>query len=155
LCGNAAQFQGDERDVVFLSMVDTAERGPLSLRDRQLFKQRFNVAASRARDQMWLVHSLNAQTDLKPDDIRRQLIEHAEDPSRLMRVLEEKNKRTESVFEREVLKRLVQAGYRVIPQWRVGAYRIDLVVEGSDKRIAVECDGDRYHPLDKLPDDME
>jgi very-short-patch-repair endonuclease len=155
LCGNAAQFQGDERDVVFLSMVDTAERGPLSLRDRQLFKQRFNVAASRARDQMWLVHSLNAQTDLKPDDLRRQLIEHVEDPSHLMRALEEKSKRTESVFEREVLKRLVRAGYRVTPQWRVGAYRIDLVVEANEKRMAVECDGDRYHPLDKLGDDME
>src|SRR5207245_2669461 len=50
LCGNAAQFQGDERDVVFLSMVDTAERGPLPLRDQQMFKQRFNVAASSARD---------------------------------------------------------------------------------------------------------
>jgi very-short-patch-repair endonuclease/DNA polymerase III delta prime subunit len=155
LCGNAAQFQGDERDVVFLSMVDTAERGPLSLRDRQLFKQRFNVAASRARDQMWLVHSLNAQTDLKADDLRRQLIEHVEDPSHLMRVLEEKTKRTESIFEREVLKRLVLAGYRVTPQWRVGAYRIDLVVEANDKRLAVECDGDRYHPLDKLGEDME
>src|SRR6266478_2541308 len=52
LCGNAAQFQGDERDVVFISLVDTAERGSLSLRDQELFKQRFNVAASRARDQM-------------------------------------------------------------------------------------------------------
>ena len=155
LCGNAAQFQGDERDVVFLSMVDTAEHGSLSLRDRQLFKQRFNVAASRARDQMWLVYSLNAQTDLKADDLRRQLIEHVEDPAHLMRVLEEKSKRAESAFEREVLKRLVLAGYRVTPQWRVGAYRIDLVVEANDKRLAVECDGDRYHPLEKLGEDME
>jgi very-short-patch-repair endonuclease len=154
LCGNAAQFQGDERDVVFLSMVDTAERGPLSLRDRQLFKQRFNVASSRARDQMWLVHSLDTKRDLKADDLRRQLIEHAEDPSHLMRVLEEKSKRAESVFEREVLKRLVLAGYKVTPQWRVGAYRIDLVVEANDKRLAVECDGDRYHPVDKLGEDM-
>src|SRR5580704_1500802 len=72
-----------------------------------------------------------------------------------MRALEEKSKRTESVFEREVLKRLVRAGYRVTPQWRVGAYRIDLVVEANEKRMAVECDGDRYHPLDKLGDDME
>jgi very-short-patch-repair endonuclease len=155
LCGNAAQFQGDERDVVFLLMVDTAERGPLSLRDRQLFKQRFNVAASRARDQMWLVHSLNPQTDLKADDLRRQLIEHVEDPSHLMRILDEKSKRTESIFERDVLKRLVLAGYRVTPQWRVGAYRIDLVVEANGKRLAVECDGDRYHPVDKLGEDME
>ena len=155
LCGNAAQFQGDERDVIFVSLVDTAQRGPLSLRDQELFKQRFNVAASRARDQMWIVHSLNPQNDLKADDLRRQLIEHAEDPSRLMRALEEKENRTQSPFEREVMKRLLAAGYRVAPQWRVGAFRIDLVVEGDGRRLAIECDGDRYHPLEKLPEDMD
>jgi very-short-patch-repair endonuclease len=155
LCGNAAQFQGDERDVIFISLVDTAQRGPLSLRDQELFKQRFNVAASRARDQMWIVHSLNPQNDLKADDLRRQLIEHAEDPSRLMRALEEKENRTQSPFEREVMKRLLATGYRVVPQWRVGAFRIDLVVEGDARRLAIECDGDRYLPLEKLPEDMD
>jgi very-short-patch-repair endonuclease len=155
LCGNAAQFQGDERDVIFISLVDTAQRGPLSLRDQELFKQRFNVAASRARDQMWVVHSLNPHNDLKADDLRRQLIEHAQDPSRLMRALEEKEKRSQSVFEREVMKRLIAAGYSVAPQWRVGSFRIDLVVEGDGKRLAIECDGDRYHPLEKLSDDMD
>jgi very-short-patch-repair endonuclease len=155
LCGNAAQFQGDERDVVFVSLVDTAERGALSLRDQELFKQRFNVAASRARDQMWIVHSLNPHDDLKADDLRRQLIEHAEDPSRLMRGLDEKEKRTQSGFEREVMKRLVNAGYHVTPNWRIGTFRIDLVVEGDGKRLAIECDGDRYYPIEKLPQDME
>jgi very-short-patch-repair endonuclease len=155
LCGNAAQFQGDERDVIFISLVDTAQRGPLSLRDQELFKQRFNVAASRARDQMWIVHSLSPHNDLKADDLRRQLIEHAEDPSRLMRALEEKENRTQSPFEREVMKRLLAAGYRVAPQWRVGAFRIDLVVEGNDRRLAIECDGDRYHPLEKLQEDLD
>src|SRR5712691_11786826 len=155
LCGNAAQFQGDERDVIFISLVDTAQRGPLSLRDQELFKQRFNVAASRARDQMWIVHSLSPRDDLKPDDLRRQLIEHAQDPSRLMRALEEKEKRTQSTFEREVMTRLATAGYRVAPQWRIGAFRIDLVVEGDGRRLAIECDGDRYHPLEKLPEDLD
>ena len=155
LCGNAAQFQGDERDVIFISLVDTAQRGPLSLRDQELFKQRFNVAASRARDQMWIVHSLSPNNDLKADDLRRQLIEHAQDPSRLMRALDEKEKRTQSAFEREVMKRLSAAGYHVAPQWRVGAFRIDLVVEGDGRRLAIECDGDRYHPLEKLPEDMD
>ncbi len=155
LCGNAAQFQGDERDVIFISLVDTAQRGPLSLRDQELFKQRFNVAASRARDQMWVVHSLSPQSDLKADDLRRQLIEHAQDPARLMRALEEKEKRTQSPFEREVMKRLTSAGYRVTPHWRIGAFRIDMVVEGGGRRLAIECDGDRYHPLEKLPEDME
>src|SRR5713101_2758467 len=146
LCGNAAQFQGDERDVIFVSLVDTAQRGPLSLRDQELFKQRFNVAASRARDQMWIVHSLTPNNDLKADDLRRQLIEHAQDPSRLMRALDEKEKRSQSAFEREVMKRLSAAGYCVAPQWRVGAFRIDLVVEGDGRRLAIECDGDRYQP---------
>ena len=155
LCGNAAQFQGDERDVVFISLVDTAERGSLSLRDQERFKQRFNVAASRARDQMWIVHSLNPHNDLKADDLRRQLIEHAEDPARLMRALEEKEKRPQSSFEREVMKRLAAAGYRVTPHWRIGTFRIDLVVEGDGKRLAIECDGDRYYPLEKLPEAMD
>ncbi len=85
----------------------------------------------------------------------RQLIEHAEDPARLMRALEEKEKRTQSNFEREVMKRLAAAGYRVTPHWKLGTFRIDLVVEGDGKRLAIECDGDRYHPLEKLPEDMD
>ena len=36
LCGNAAQFQGDERDLVFISLVDTAERGALFARSGTL-----------------------------------------------------------------------------------------------------------------------
>jgi very-short-patch-repair endonuclease len=155
LCGTPAQFQGDERDAVFLSVVDTPTGHPLPFRDQQMFKQRYNVAASRARDQMWVVHSLNVQTDLRSGDLRRRLIEHAQDPQALLRLLEDKEKRTESPFEREVLKRLLLAGYRVIPQWKVGSRRIDLVVESNGRRLAVECDGDRYHPLEKLGDDME
>lgn len=155
VCGNAAQFQGDERDVMFLSVVDGPQGGPLRLRDAPMYKKRFNVAASRARDQMWVVHSLSPEIDLKAGDLRRRLIQHAEDPAALMRSLERVERQTESEFERLVLRRLVAAGYRVIPQWKVGYYRIDMVVEGGGKRLAIECDGDRYHPLDTLQDDLE
>ena len=79
LCGNASHFQGDERDVMFLSMVDSNEGdGPLRLSGEgvdQSTKQRYNVAASRARDQLWVVHSLDYSKDLKPGDIRRDLLE--------------------------------------------------------------------------------
>lgn len=155
LCGNSAQFQGDERDVMFLSVVDSAREGPLSLRQDQVFKQRFNVAASRARDQMWVVHSLNPSTDLKPADLRLRLIRHAEDPQALLRLLDKTESRVESELERRVARRLVEKGYRVTPQKKVGYYRIDLVVEAQGKCLAVECDGDRYHPLEKLAEDME
>jgi len=142
LCGTAAQFQGDERDVVFISMVDSPEEGPLRMRQEDLYRQRFNVAASRAKDQLWVVHSLDPRRDLQPGDLRRRLIEHAENPGGLLQQELAKEKRTESEFERRVLKRLLGAGFRVKPQWVVGHYRIDLVVESGSGRLAVECDGE-------------
>ncbi len=56
ICGNAYSFQGDERDIMFLSMVaaPNATIGTLTMSSDE---RRFNVAASRARDQMWLFHS--------------------------------------------------------------------------------------------------
>jgi len=155
LCGTSAQFQGDERDVVFVSVVDAPAGGALHFRDQQMFKQRYNVAASRARDQMWVVHSLDPQTDLQPGDLRRRLIEHAQAPELLTRTLDDQERRVQSALERDVMKRLVQAGYHVIRRWKVGSRSIDLVVEGNGKRLAVECDGDRDLPLEKVRDDME
>ena len=55
LCGNASQFQGDERDIILLSIVSSSSEGPLVLRQREDAKKVFNVAASRARDQLWVV----------------------------------------------------------------------------------------------------
>lgn len=159
LCGNAAQFQGDERDVIFLSIVDgPPQDGNLPLRDsgqRDIYKKRYNVAASRVRDQLWVVHSVDPEAHLKTGDLRRRLIEHARDPRALMRALEAQGQRTESVFEQLVLEQLVTNGYRVKTQWPVGAYRIDLVVEGTSKRLAVECDGERWHNPDQLLRDLE
>lgn len=157
-CGNSAQFQGDERDVMFLSVVDapTAD-GPLTLRGdgaNGMFKKRFNVASSRACDQMWVVHSLDEENDLKQGDLRKRLIGHAKDPRALSRNINARSQITESEFERLVLHALVTKGFRVTPQWSVGAYRIDMVVEGNGRRLAIECDGDRWHPEEQIADDM-
>ena len=155
LCGTSAQFQGDERDVVFLSVVDAPTGGVLYFRDQQMFKQRFNVAASRARDQMWVVHSLDPQSDLQPGDLRRRLIEHAQAPELLTQIPGNKERRVQSTLEREVIKHLVQAGYHVIPRWKLGSRNIDLVVEGNGMRLAIECDGDRELSLEELREDMD
>ena len=154
LCGNAAQFQGDERDVIFLSMVDSPTgNGPLRLvGSRKNIVQRYNVAASRAKDQMWVVHSLDPPNDLKPDDIRFKLLKTAEQS-----VEDEYAKlvtKAESVFEQKVMEHLVRAGYRVQPQLPIGAYRVDMVVIGQSCRVAVECDGDAYHPPEQLEADI-
>lgn len=158
ICGNPAHLQGDERDIIFLSMVYGPSADPpykiLGFGYNDMYKKRYNVAVSRARDQLWVVYSLDPQVDLKPGDLRRNLIEYAADPQAVIREMEQAESKTESPFEKEVLKRLNSAGYKVIPQWEVGAYRIDLVVEGGGRRLAIECDGDRHHPPEKIPEDM-
>ena len=61
----------------------------------------------------------------------------------------------ESNFERDLLQKLLERGYRA--QGQVGSigYRIDMVVEGADRRrLAVECDGDRYHGPEQWRQDM-
>ena len=45
-------------------------------------------------------------------------------------------------------------GYNVTPQVKVGPFSIDLVIEGDqDRRLAVELDGDKYHPAEKWMED--
>ena len=154
-CGDARTFQGRERDVMFLSMVSAPNDvgAPLS---REAFAQRFNVAASRARDRMYLVRSVELTDLSEADRLRRGLIAH------FARPFEEQppeagaaRELCESPLEREVYDWLSERGYRVRPQVRVGNYRIDLVVEGAGHaRLAVECDGDKYHGPEKWAADV-
>jgi very-short-patch-repair endonuclease len=83
------------------------------------------------------------------------LLAHAHDPGALLREMEVQGNRADSPFEKQVMQRLVAAGYRVRSQWPVGAYRIDLVVEGLNKKLAVECDGEKWHTPEQLQGDLE
>ena len=155
--GDAYHFQGDERDVIFLSMVDSGkDDGPLSLQQRTEIQQRYNVAASRPKDQLWIIHSLDYVNDLKHDDIRRKLLEYAENPQEFITKSQQIQQKSDSPFEAEVCTSLVASGYHCIQQYPVGAYRIDIVVQYKNKKIAIECDGERYHCTDEqIFNDME
>ena len=108
LCGNSANFQGDERDVIFLSLVDSKDignPGPLHLQNYGVddsTRKRYNVAVSRARDQLWVVHSLDAANDLKPGDIRKKLLDYATNPHALEIAHESGSAASESPFEKAV-----------------------------------------------------
>lgn len=153
-CGDALTFQGKERNIIFLSMVATPNNIKADTRDASA--QRFNVAASRARDRMYLVRSVELDDLSQADRLRRTLIEHFNSPF-AQDEISVKNRRElcESGFEFEIYDLLTERGYRVTPQVKVGNYRLDMVVEGhNDARLAIECDGDRYHDASKWEDDM-
>ncbi|WP_245548540.1 AAA domain-containing protein [Gordonia namibiensis] len=159
--GTPPDFQGDERDVIFLSLVVAPDQNFQSL-TRTEFEQRFNVGASRAKDQMWLFHSVTLDR-LRTGDLRKSLLEHM--TSRTVATTEPvpenvpndvRDPRFDSLFEQRVFNEIVARGYHVNPQIPVNNRRIDLVVTGSASRLAVECDGDAFHTTpEQLREDLE
>lgn len=151
LCGTPATFQGDERDVIFMTMVDSPESG-LRAVTKDSDKRRFNVGVSRAKDQLWVFHSFQ-ESDLKNNCFRQRLLNYCRNPHR---VFEEGSiDDCETEFERNVYTDISSKGYKVVPQVNVAGKRIDLVIEGMRARLAVECDGDEWHGPDRWDEDME
>lgn len=151
--GDPYTFQGDERDVVLISMVVAAADGDFGAFTKRDFHRRINVAASRARDQMWLFHSAGLG-DLHPDDARALLLAHALRPAPADGGADPED-RCENDVERAVLRRLHERGLRPVPQFRLGSYRIDFVLTAPDgRRLAIECDGDRYPGADAFAADL-
>lgn len=151
-CGDASNFQGKEKDIIFLSMVVGNGQGVAMTKLEN--EQRFNVALSRARDRMYLYRSIE-ETDLKNvNDLKLKVIQHFKSPMpNMYENISDGLELCDSEFERDVYKRLDDLGYKVRPQVSVGAYSIDLVVEDNDKRLAIELDGDRYHTAENWLDD--
>lgn len=151
--GDAATFQGDERDIIILSMVvganDTKKYSALTA---DMYKQRFNVAVSRAKNKLILVHSIKLENIANPNCMRYKLLEFFNSGQ-----IEDKKKRDkmffDSKFEESVYNALTNKGYIITPQVKIGPYKIDLVVEGSNQRLGIECDGDKYHPPSKWFED--
>ena len=150
VCGDAYAFQGDERDIMFLSMV-AAPNERIGALVRESDKRRFNVAASRAKDQLVLFHTATLN-ELHPECMRYKLLEYCLNPTRQYQEVD--LSRCESQFEREVCQAIASRGYKVIPQYRVAEYRIDLVVEGVTSQLAVECDGDEWHGIEQYEQDV-
>jgi very-short-patch-repair endonuclease len=158
--GTPPEFQGDERDVMLLSMVVVEPRRALTRAEEQ---RRFNVAASRARDQMWLFTSV-PRGRLTRDDLRFSLLSYMENPPPFLGEspsaeevpADERRPPFESLFEQRVFLAIRRRGYHVIPQFKVSGRRIDLVVSGGSGRLAVECDGRVAHSTpDQVRGDME
>ena len=168
ICGNSPSLQGDERDIIFLSMVAAPNARFTSLPvpepgETNKYAQRFNVAASRAKDQLWLFHSLTVN-HLGSNCLRGRLLEHFQNPDagidriqglnieELRLKAHQADRKTESAprpfdswFEVDVALQIAGRGYNVVPQYPFAGRRIDLVIQGSTAQLAVECDGDYWH----------
>ncbi|MFH1141980.1 MAG: AAA domain-containing protein [Chloroflexota bacterium] len=171
VCGDPYAFQGDERDVMLLSLVVAPTDRIVSF--GKVYEQRFNVAASRAKDQEWLFHSVTLGDLLNKESLHYKLLHYCLNPhvepttmngldiQKLKSQAARRDRRKgnqpqpfDSWFEVDVFLRIVERGYRAIPQFEIAGKFIDIVVEGMQGKLAVECDGDIHHGAEQYEADM-
>ncbi len=155
---NLETIQGDERDVIFLSIgygKDTSGRlhrnfGPLNHEGGQ---RRLNVLTTRARERCVVFSNFRASDlQLNADapfgaKALKVFLDYAE--KRNLRPVMPIGGDTDSLFEDAVREFLTSHGYTVNTQVGCVGYRIDLAVVNPDAPgrylLGIECDGARYH----------
>ncbi|WP_026882420.1 AAA domain-containing protein [Clostridium akagii] len=137
ICGDAYSFQGDERDIIFLSMV-VGDNVKFTALTRDVDIRRFNVAVSRAKNQIWLFSSINTES-LNPDCVRTKLLRYFMDP-KFHSIKEEQEIRVfESAFHKDVYKIIMKKGYKITMPEGLRHYNVDFVVQGNKNKIAIVC----------------
>jgi very-short-patch-repair endonuclease len=163
---NLENIQGDERDVILLSVTYArAEDGVL----RHNFGpingangyRRLNVLVTRARERLVVFSSMRgdeidpAKVQGKGAQLLRDFLVYAERGLLVSARLDAMAK-AESPFEREVLAQLESRGLVVKPQVGVGPYRVDIGVLDRDLPgrfiCGIECDGAAYHQSETARD---
>jgi very-short-patch-repair endonuclease len=159
---NLENVQGDERDVIFLSIgYGPDEDGRVAMRfgplNRAGGERRLNVAVTRARLEMTVISSMRShdidlsRTSSVGAKLLRDYLNFAERGisalgSQGTEVGEDDH---DSPFEKGVAESLKQRGLEVRRQIGCSGYRIDLAVmdpENPDRFVlAIECDGATYH----------
>ena len=156
---NLENVQGDERDHIVLSIGYGPTVGSNAVPNRfgpinsDGGQRRLNVAVTRARRSMTVVHSLRP-TDIVSTtpgaQLLRRYLEYAQDPVRAFEreIILTQDAEPESPFEEAVRRALEARGHQVDSQVGVSGYRIDLGIrspDGATYDLGVECDGYTYH----------
>lgn len=156
---NLENVQGDERDVIIISMTYgpevaggiTYQRfGPIN---SDVGWRRLNVLLTRSKKRMEVVSSMGSG-DIRSDSNSklgvqslRSLLEYCE--SGHLKSTVHTGRQPDSAFEMAVIRKLAAAGYQAEPQVGTAGFFIDLAVRNPDKPgeflMGIECDGATYH----------
>jgi len=158
---NLENVQGDERDVIILSMGYAKNEagkflknfGPLTKAGGE---RRLNVAVTRAREAIVLVASVrSADMDLSGSNsegshLLKAYLDYAErGVDSLARSVTTIGDDCDSPFEAEVAEALMRRGLKPVPQVGCGGFRIDLGLPHPERPgefcLGIECDGATYH----------
>ena len=143
--GNSYEFQGDERDVIILSMViskkqDDGETRIVKALTTKEFERSFNVAASRAKEQVILVYSIHPN-ELSKECLRYKLITYYNTFDKNEKI--DRDIKLNTDFEKELYIELRKNKIDAMSHFKIGKYELDFVIDDENgKKIAIQCDGD-------------
>ena len=135
LAGTAHTFQGDERDVMFISFALDKNSHPKEF----VYLNKpdvFNVSITRARSAQYVYSSI------KPEDVKENSLikRYLENINRL--ISDEKNNTSfAQKFLDDVKKDLNEFGIKVFPAFSLSGLKIDLVIEFSNKYFGIDLIG--------------
>jgi very-short-patch-repair endonuclease len=157
---NLENVQGDERDVIFISVGygPTVAGGRVPMRFGPLGteggERRLNVLISRAKQRCEVFASMTDE-DIDPDFAQSRkgvfafrLFLHFARTGR-MTMAESTGRDHDSVFEEQVAKALQERGYQVSRQVGLAGFFFDLAIADPERPgrylLGIECDGAAYH----------
>ena len=156
---NLENIQGDERDVIMISVgyAKPEGGGELSMNFGPLSSEggerRLNVLITRARERCEVFSSItHDDIDMTRAKTRgvgafKTFLRYA--ATGILDSIEATGKDFDSEFEREVSRAISESGFTVHPQVGTAGFRIDLAVVDPDKPgrylLGIECDGATYH----------
>lgn len=138
--GTAHSLQGDEKDIVILSLsLDPKfHHGTLNFLEKPNV---FNVSITRAKKRLIVVSSV--KTDDLPNGLLKEFLIHASQSQ----IAEIPREIFDSKFEEQVSQALESSGLKVWPQYQAAGFYIDLVAGDGRNLIAIECDGPTHFEM--------
>ncbi|MEY4926381.1 MAG: hypothetical protein RI894_817, partial [Bacteroidota bacterium] len=156
--GTSREFQGDERNVMFLTISATHSinasgeiRPPRAVASEE-YMRIFNVAASRAKDRCVVLHSIAPEAVglMSQDCYRKRLIDYYTVTQRAVQTphnhtLQNLQRETGShlgLFGKEVCAYLVELGFgaTLYPSFKIGHYATDFAILQQHQKLAIFCD---------------
>jgi signal recognition particle GTPase len=166
--GTAREFQGDERDVMLLTIsVTYTGEAPRAVASEE-YMRLYNVAASRARECSIVLHSIppEAVGAMNPMCYRKKLIDYY---TITQNVTQQPSDNTRNSLENRLNPSLGAIGKEVLayfetlgllpylhPQFKIGNYLIEFAIIKDNQKVGIECDmANTENSLDNIQTKLE
>ena len=136
MVGTSYTFQGEERDVLFISLAVDASAHHARLRYLNR-EDAFNVSITRGAKEQRVYASVHPH-DLSEGTLLRRYLDHFNEGEPDERAFSSKGKSEHSGFLRDVAAALEERGYRIYPHWHVAGLVLDLMVQRDDRCCGVD-----------------